>query len=183
MQPIQQLERWLITSQATPSGRLYSAKAFRPLFPQLSRGAYRALLHRAEKRGLLERVCHGVYQFPGDPDRTGLILFHAAALLRASHFNYISLETALTDAGLISQVPISWITLVSTGRSAEVNCGRFGTIEFVHTERSIGEIASDLAYDPDRYLFRASPRLALSDMKRFNRSTIDLVQGFDDDFV
>lgn len=183
MQPIQRLEHWLITSHSAPSGRLYTAKSFRPLFPDLSQGAYRALLHRAEKRGLLERVCHNVYQYPGDPDTSGLILFRAAALLRASHFNYISLETVLSDAGLISQVPIAWITLVSTGRSAEVTCGRFGTIEFIHTERSIGKISDQLTYDPDRHLFRASPRLALSDMKRFNRSTFDLVKDLENDPV
>jgi hypothetical protein len=176
MQPIQRLERWLLTSHSTQTGQLYSATAFRALFPELSQGAYRALLHRAEKRGLLERVCQGVYQYAGAPDNSGLILFHAAALLRARHFNYISLETALSDAGLISQTPIAWVTLISTGRSAEISCGRFGTIEFVHTERWISQITDDLTYDSDRHLFRASPKLALADMRRFNRSTIDLVQ-------
>jgi len=32
-------------------------------------------------------------------------------------------------------------------------------------------------------LFRASPHLALADMRRFNRSTIDLVQETDDGIV
>ena len=40
----------------------------------------------------------------------GLVLFHAAARLRAGGFNYISQETALSDAGVISQVPINWIS-------------------------------------------------------------------------
>lgn len=183
MQPIQRLERWLLASHSTRTGRLYSAAAFRSLFPELSQGAYRALLHRAEKRGLLERVCQGIYQYAGAPDNSGLILFHAAALLRAWHFNYISLETALSDAGLISQMPMAWVTLISTGRSAEVNCGRFGTIEFVHTERAMSQIADDLTYDSDRHLFRASPELAMADMRRFNRSTIDLVEEPEDGIV
>jgi len=176
MQPIQRLERWLLASHSTKAGKLYSATAFRALFPDLSPGAYRALLHRAEKRGLLERVCQGVYQYVGAPDNSGLILFHAAALLRARHFNYISLETTLCDAGLISQMPIGWVTVISTGRSAEISCGRFGTIEFIHTERPMSQIIDDLTYDSDRHLFRASPKLALADMRRFNRSTLDLVQ-------
>lgn len=183
MQPIQRLERWLLTSHSMKSGALYSTASFRSLFPDLSQGAYRALLHRAEKRGLLERVCQGVYQYAGARDNSGLILFHAAALLRARHFNYISLETALSDFGLISQMPLAWVTIISTGRSAEVNCGRFGTIEFVHTERAMSQIANDLTYDSDRHLFRASPELALSDMRRFNRSTIDLVQEFENGII
>ncbi len=141
------------------------------------------MFHRAEKRGLLERVCQGIYQYAGAPDNSGLILFHAAALLRARHFNYISLETALSDAGLISQMPIAWMTIISTGRSAEVSCGRFGTIEFIHTERAMSQIADHLTYDSDRHLFRASPELALADMRRFNRSTIDLVQEPEDDII
>lgn len=180
MQPIQRLERWLLTSHSARPGALYLAASFRSLFPDLSPGAYRALLHRAEKRGLLERVCQGIYQYAGAPDNSGLILFHAAALLRARHFNYISLETVLSDVGLISQIPIAWITLVSTGRSATVDCGRFGTIEFVHTERAMSHIIDKLSYDADRHLYRASPKLALADMHRFNRSTTDLIPGSDD---
>lgn len=175
MQPLQRLEQWLLNTKPTAEGQLYPKAAFQSLFPDLSAGAYRALIHRAEKRGLLERVCQGVYQYAGAPNNSGLILFHAAALLRARNFNYISLETALSDAGLISQMPIAWITIVSTGRSATVNCGRFGTIEFIHTERAMSEIASELSYDVNRHLFLASPALAMADMKRFNRSTMDLV--------
>jgi len=180
MQPIQRLEQWLLTSHSTRTGCVYSTASFRSLFPDLSPGAYRTLLHRAEKRGVLERVCQGVYQYAGAPDNSGLILFHAAALLRARHFNYIGLETVLSEAGLISQIPMAWITLVSTGRSATVNCGRFGTIEFVHTERAMSQIIGELSYDSARHLYRASPELALADMRRFNRSTIDMILGSDD---
>ncbi|EAZ97684.1 type IV toxin-antitoxin system AbiEi family antitoxin [Marinobacter sp. ELB17] len=175
MQPIQQLEQWLLRTKSGINAYLYSAAAFRSLFPDLSAGAYRSLLRRAEKRGLLERVCKGIYQYAGNPDSSGSILFHAAALLRARNFNYISLETALSEAGLISQVPIAWITIVSTARSATINCGRFGTIEFLHTERAMSEIAGELNYDVSRHLFLASPTLALADMQRFNRPTINLV--------
>lgn len=178
MQPLQRLEQWL-RNQARESGdnaRLYTAVTFRPLLPDLSAGAYRAVIRRAEQRGLLERVCQGVYQYTGNPDQSGLILFHAAALLRAQHFSYISLETALSDAGVISQVPMAWITLVSTGRTATLNCGRFGTIEFVHTERPMAQIEDELTYDSRCHLFRASTALAMADMRRFNRPTLDLVQ-------
>jgi hypothetical protein len=103
-----------------------------------------------------------------------MVLFHAAARLRASGFNYISLETALSDAGVISQVPINWITLMSSGRSQVVDCGDFGRIEFVHTAQLPGELTEELTYDLERRLWRASARLALRDM-RATRRTQDLV--------
>lgn len=183
MQPLQRLERWLTTSHRESGGQLYTAAAFRSLVPELSQGAYRALLHRAERRGLLERVCQGIYQYAGAPDQSGHILFHAAALLRARNFNYISLETVLSEAGIISQMPMSWITIVSTGRSASVSCGRYGTIEFIHTERRMSDVIDQLQYDPDRHLYRANNDLALDDMRRFKRPTLDLVQETTDGSV
>jgi hypothetical protein len=84
------------------------------------------------------------------------------------------LETALSDAGVISQVPINWITLMSSGRSHVVDCGDFGHIEFIHTERKPSDLADQLTYDVDRHLWRASLPLALRDMKATRRS-LDLV--------
>nr|WP_264673252.1 hypothetical protein [Marinobacter sp. ELB17] len=39
----------------------------------------------------------------------------------------------------------------------------------------MSEIAGELNYDVSRHLFLASPTLALADMQRFNRPTINLV--------
>jgi hypothetical protein len=93
------------------------------------------------------------------------LLFHAAARLRAGEFNYISLETVLSDAGVISQVPMNWISLMTSGRSHVVDCGDYGHIEFVHTAQRPDDVSAELTYDPDRRLWRASVRQALRDMK------------------
>ena len=132
------------------------------------------LLCRAQKAGVLKRVCRGIYVYPRAKYPRGMVLFHAAARLRASDFNYISLETALSDAGVISQVPVNWLTLMSSGRSHVVNCGDFGRIEFVHTAQLPGDLAEELTYDQERRLWRASTRLALRDMRATHR-TQDLV--------
>lgn len=132
------------------------------------------LLSRAVKAGLLKRVCRGIYLYPKADHPMGELLFHAAARLRADEFNYISLETALSDAGMISQIPMNWITLMSSGRSHTVDCGEFGHIEFVHTEQRPEEIANELVYDAARRLWRASEKQALRDMKVTRRS-MDLV--------
>jgi len=104
----------------------------------------------------------------------GQLLFHAAARLRADTFNYISLETALSDAGVISQIPINWITLMSAGRSNIIRCGAWGTIEFVHTRKRPDDVAEQLHYDRRCHLWRASVALALQDM-RATRRNMELV--------
>lgn len=133
-----------------------------------------SLLSRATKTGLLKRVCRGVYLYPLPDYPTGHLLFHAAARLRAGEFNYISLETVLSDAGVISQVPINWISIMTSGRSHVVDCGDYGHIEFVHTSQRPDDVSAELTYDPDRHLWRASVRQALRDMKA-TRRPLDLV--------
>ena len=102
------------------------------------------------------------------------MLFHAAARLRAGEFNYISLETALSDAGVISQAPMNWITIMSSGRKNTIRCGEWGTIEFVHTSRKPAKLRDNLTYDERCRMWRASVSLAMRDM-RLTRRSLDLV--------
>jgi hypothetical protein len=99
-----------------------------------------------------------------------LLLFHAAARLRADGFNYLSLETVLSDEGVISQVPVNWISVMSSGRSTVLACGRWGTIEFVHTRQRPEELAGQLSYDSRCRLWRASVPQALRDMRATHRN-------------
>ena len=128
------------------------------------------LLSRATKSGLLRRVCRGIYFYPVRDYPLENILFHTAARLRAGEFNYLSLETVLSEAGVISQLPINWISLMTSGRSHVVDCGDFGHIEFVHTAQQANEVSAELSYDAERHLWTASVRQALRDMKATRRS-------------
>ncbi len=139
-------------------------------------GQLAVLLSRATKAGLLKRVCRGIYFYPVPDYPSGNLLFHAAARLRAGEFNYISLETALSDAGVISQVPMNWISLMTSGRSHVVDCGDYGNIEFVHTAQRPKDIRGELFYDAERHLWRASVRQAMRDMKATRRS-MELIDG------
>jgi predicted transcriptional regulator of viral defense system len=133
-------------------------------------GQLAVLLSRAAKGGLLQRVCRGIYLYPVRDYPREHLLFHAAARLRAEEFNYLSLETVLSDAGVISQVPFDWISVMTSGRSHVVDCGEFGNIEFVHTAQSPDEVSGELTYDTARHLWRASVRQAMRDMKATRRS-------------
>ncbi len=171
MQPLKQLAETL-RSLADRDHCVFAASDLAAAVPQCRQ--WPVLLSRAAKAGLLRRVCKGIYLYPVTDYPSGQLLFHAAARLRAGGFNYISLETALSDAGVISQIPINWISLMSSGRSHVVNCGQFGHIEFVHTAQRPEDISTELSYDAERHLWRASVRQALRDMKATRRS-LDLV--------
>jgi len=173
MQSITRL-RTILERLADADHYLFAARDFSPAFPDLSDSALNALLSRANRSGLLARICKGVYLYPRVAYPRGFELFHAAARLRADNFNYISLETALSDASVISQVPTNWITLMSSGRSHTVACGPFGTIEFVHTKKRPSDMTGMLSYDESCRLWRASVSLALQDMRATRRSP-DLV--------
>lgn len=173
MQPIKQLAK-ILAELADEEHYLFTLADLKGAMPEQSQGGFKALVCRGVKDGLLKRVCRGLYLYPAVEYAAGLVLFHAAARLRAGEFNYISLETALSDAGVISQIPINWITLMSSGRSHIVNCGDFGRIEFVHTKKRPENLAECLVYDSACRLWRASVAQAIKDMLATRRST-DLI--------
>jgi len=148
---------------------LFTISDLQAILPQHQRQHLKNIVRRIERSGRLKRICRGLYLYPYVNYPQGLVLYHAAARLRASEFNYLSLESVLSDTGVISQVPINWITLMSSGRSHIVECGDFGKIEFIHTKRPIQDQISELTYDPRCHLWRASVKLALQDMKLTHR--------------
>ena len=168
-----QIEQWLMT-HAGEQHCLFTLRQLSLLCEQQSEGAFKTLLSRAVQAGWLMRVCRGLYAYRDALPADGLLLFHAAVMLRADAFNYISLETALSDAGVISQVPINYITVMSSGRSNTIDCGNWGTIEFVHTAQRPNALREQLSYDPRCGLWRASVAQALRDMT-VTRRVMDLV--------
>jgi hypothetical protein len=155
---------------------LFTPQDLRALLPLASDAAFKTLLSRLVTQGLLTRLCRGLYVFEKAKPDNGLLLFHAAARLRADAFNYISLETVLSAAGLMSQQPMQWVSIMSSGRSSVVKCGRWGTIEYVHTSQPPQAVATQLHYDSACRLWRASPAQALRDMRATHRS-MDLVDA------
>lgn len=169
MQPIKYLSAWL-AEHANNEHYLFTLSNLRALFFDLSNAAFKTLLSRTIRSGYLSKVCRGLYICKRAMPLNGLVLFHAAALLRADTFNYISLETVLSDAGVISQIPMNWISIMSSGRSNIIACGEFGTIEFVHTRQKPSQIMEQLFYDVNCRLWRATVPLALRDMKATHRN-------------
>jgi predicted transcriptional regulator of viral defense system len=170
MQPNDQLIRDL-RKLAANEGRVFSLSDLRALLPTHQGGAFKSIITRLEKKEELDRVCRGIYMLPEAPLRGSDLLGHTAARLRASYFNYLSLETVLSDTGIISQVPVNRITLMSSGRTNVISCGKYGSIEFVHTRKKAGRLGSNLSYDNQYGLWRASCAQALQDMHDTGRDT------------
>lgn len=173
MQPSKVLEKWL-QDNTSSEHYLFSLQDLKALCPKLTDNTFKTLLSRMVKTNSLERLCRGLYGYKSSVYSKGLLLFHAAAYLRSDEFNYISLETALSDSGVISQIPINVISIMSSGRSNKISCGKFGIIEFIHTTQKPADLLTQLTYDTHCRLWRASVSLALHDMKITHRNT-DLI--------
>ena len=173
MQPIRRLAV-VLEEVAGPDRAVFAASDLRSAVPDLSRAAFTVLLSRAATGGLLERVCRGVYLYPKAGLASGLVLPHVAARLRCGHLLYLSLESALSEQGALSQLLLDRLTLMTSGRRAVIDCGRWGSIEFTHTTRTAVECRGRLTYDTERRLWVADCGLAWSDLKRVGRN-LDLV--------
>ena len=89
--------------------------------------------------GILERVAHDAYLYLlFHPDGCDL-LCHIAAFLRPGGATYESLESAASQWGFISQIPLGRISCVTTGAEGLVDT-RFGAIEFVHTDDGLDDV-------------------------------------------
>lgn len=124
MQPMKYINQWLLQN-ADKKHYLFTLHDLRALCPQLSDSTFKTLLSRAVDSEILVRVCRGLYLDKRAMPNDGLFLFYIAASLRANNFNYISLETVLSDVGAISQIHLNKIFIMSSGRSNMIHCGRY----------------------------------------------------------
>ena len=148
----------------------FTPATFSALFGDVEPGYLRLMMKRLTDQGVLIRAARGVYvnpyarSMPTDV-RGGLIRF-----LRPRELSYVSLESKLSEAGVISQVT-TVLTCMTTGSP-----GRFdtpwGAIEFTHTDRVI-EFGVDVSARDDGVL-EASIERAARDLRRVGRNT-DLI--------
>ncbi|MGO1233967.1 MAG: type IV toxin-antitoxin system AbiEi family antitoxin [Marinobacter sp.] len=148
---------------------VYSSKDISKLFPEESARSRQATIARLVKSGILERPSKGVYVYTLSRHKGPDTLEHLAKTLRRGEYNYISLESALSEYGVISQVPVGRITVVTTGRKGEYKTP-YGVIEFTHTKRSVADILSGVQ-ERSRPLRIATKASALRDLKRTGRNT------------
>ena len=160
------------------SGRfVYKTGDLKKLFPKDSERALSAGINRLVKEGILIRASKGVFVYGLSRNKHKHPLEWVARTMRRGEHAYISLESALSEYGVISQIPIDRVTVMTTGRSGEYKTP-FGTIEFTHTKRSPVDIAQSTLI-ADMPLPIANSKAALRDLKRVGRN-MHLVGNTDD---
>jgi len=146
------------------------------LFPEEQEKALEKSLQRLVADGLLERVTKGIYLNPAAASKKSNTVEDIAQALRRGHFSYVSLESVLSEYGVISQVPINRITIMTTGAKGTYKTP-YGTIEFTHTKRRPAEIIKRTASMKNRPLRIALKDAAIQDLMRAGRNTNMIVQS------
>ncbi len=139
------------------------------IFHDDSPRAFKAGLNRLVAEQILLRPVRGVYVYALSSNPGSDTLEHIARALRRGEYSYVSLESALSEHGAISQIPVDRLTVMTTGRKGEYTTP-YGTIEFTHTKRPPQDILAGTR-DVKRPLRLAAPATAWRDLKRVGRNT------------
>jgi predicted transcriptional regulator of viral defense system len=139
-------------------------------FPQEKEKALEKSLQRLVGDGILQRVAKGVYVNTMAKSKKGQVIEDIASVLRRGHFSYVTRESMLSEYGVISQVPMSRITLMTTGANGIYETP-YGVIEFTHTKRRPAELIARTMSVKGRPLRIATKQAALADLVRAGRNT------------
>lgn len=149
---------------------VFSRRDLEKMFPEESAKALEKSLQRMCKDGLLVHAARGVYVFGMAASRhRGRIIEEVALALRPGAFNYVSLECMLSEYGVISQIPVDRLTVMTTGAKG-VHDTPFGVIEFTHTKRSIADLLGRTLVVEGRPLRIAKRDAAIQDLRRVGRN-------------
>lgn len=139
------------------------------VFPKDSPKALDEGVARLVKAGLLTRACRGIYVNEDANSMDSYLIEHIAKHLRRGDYNYVSLESMLSEYGVISQIPLDRLTVMTTGRKG-IYRTIYGTIEFTHTKRPVESILDSAIEAEGRPLRLATKATAIRDLKRVGRN-------------
>jgi predicted transcriptional regulator of viral defense system len=149
---------------------VFTKHQLQKLFPSDNAKTLTEGIARLVKAKLLIRACRGVYVNPYAHSFDGYTIEHIAKALRPGEYNYVSLESILSEYGVISQIPMDVLTVMTTGREGLCKTA-YGVIEFTHTKRSIVNIIENIQSMDHRPLRIAYKHTAWRDLKRVGRNT------------
>jgi hypothetical protein len=144
----------------------FTPPSFSVLMGGIEPGYLRLMMKRLSDQGVIVRAARGLYVNPHarsqPPDvRRGLIRF-----LRPREISYVSLESKLSEAGVISQIATT-LTCMTTGSAGWIDTP-WGAVEFTHTDRAI-EVGTDVWVQDDGTM-EATIRTAARDLRRVGRN-------------
>ena len=148
---------------------VFTRRELAKLFPRDNPKTFAEGLRRLVRGGLLLRACRSVYVNPTAHSLDSRVIERIARALRPGAYNYVSLETLLSESGAISQIPLDRLTVMTTGRKGIYETP-YGVIEFTHTKRQAADILSGIRQVDGRPLRVATPAVAWRDLKRVGRN-------------
>lgn len=148
---------------------VFSVDDLREIFKERSSRTFEDGLRRLVGRGVLQRAARGIYVYAWSQRPKGYLLEEIAECKRSGEVSYVSLESALCEFGAISQIMVDRITVMTTGRSAEITTP-WGVIEFTHTARPAPNIRENTVHMEGRPLRIARLEAALRDLRRVGRN-------------
>jgi predicted transcriptional regulator of viral defense system len=135
---------------------------------------FHATLRRLVRAGVIVRCARGVYVYARSAHIDGYTIEKIADTIRRGEYSFISLESALSSYGVISQIPIDHLTVVTTGRRGEYETP-YGVVEFMHTESSPEVILKNTTEIPPHPLRVATKEYALAGLRRAGRN-LDMIE-------
>jgi len=128
------------------------------------------MMKRLADQHVLIRAARGVYVNPHARSRPADTRRGLLRFLRPREISYVSLESKLSEAGVISQIT-SGLTCMTTGSPGWFDTP-WGAVEFTHTDRKI-RVGTDVIVQDDGTM-EATIRTAARDLRRVGRN-LDLV--------
>jgi predicted transcriptional regulator of viral defense system len=119
---------------------------------------------------ILEKATKGIYVFAYSKHKNRFLIEAIASVLRRGHLTYISLESALSEYGTISQIPMGVTTFMTTGAAGKFKTSYGPIIEFTKTKRDELTLLRETAPYKDAPMRIATLQRALGDLKRVGRN-------------
>lgn len=164
-----ELQQKLNQLELQTNSSLFSYTQLKVLFADENEQTLYSALRRHTKNGVIKHVCTGIWLNPlGKYATAHTRLEELAILLRPVHYNYVSMETVLSQASIISQQMFGYLTVMSTGKSKMYKT-EFGTLEFTQTKRNWIEVSRHPIPNGHRLPW-ADIQTAYRDLKRMGRN-------------
>lgn len=134
----------------------------------------RSTMRRLVADGVLERVARDVYLYKLSYHLGADVLGEIAVFAKQGEFCYESFESAASQWGVISQIPMGALTVATTGASGEERTP-YGTIEYTHVDGTFLEARKGtVSRRPRTALAIAKKERAVEDLVSQGRS-LDLI--------
>lgn len=153
----------------------FTLSSLKILFDDDSENTLKKSLKRHSDDGFIRRVARNLYVNERAVSAPDAKLEALVNYLKPGELNYLSRESRLSQLALISQMPVSRLTVTTTGNS-KLFSTVYGEVEFTHTKRKSEELMDRVDCDPDTGLWLANEDLALEDQLNSGRN-LDMLVG------